>query len=317
MSIERRIAPLILVPVGVSLVLSAILLPPQFAAAQGASGWWAIDLALPVQAGGRLLAGAPTYADPGFLWSPLAAFLGAPLSLLPFALVACGWALVKLAIVAGVVWRVPGPWQVRLLLAVAVATSLPVVQDIVLGNVMVPLGVAILLVIAGPRRLATGIPLGVMIAITPKPFALPILAWILFQRREAAVGVALGAGVSLGVALLVTCDLGSWLAALSAGMRFATPFTGNIAPPAALLPFMAILTAAVLVALRNRPDAGAVAALACGFLVSPWAGLNALAPLVLLLARHGALLLARAAETPSPSAGAVALRRLRRLAVLP
>ena len=49
--------------------------------------WWATDLYLVLDAGGRLASGQPLYADPRFLYPPLAAVVAAPLTALdPFAL---------------------------------------------------------------------------------------------------------------------------------------------------------------------------------------------------------------------------------------
>src|SRR5918993_2614536 len=44
-----------------------------------AESWWAIDLDLVLDAGARLVAGQPLYADPRFLYPPLAAVLAVPL----------------------------------------------------------------------------------------------------------------------------------------------------------------------------------------------------------------------------------------------
>ena len=60
-------------------------------------GWWAIDLQLVLDAGSRFLAGTPLYADPKFLYPPLAAVLAAPWSLLDPLALSLAWAAAKVA----------------------------------------------------------------------------------------------------------------------------------------------------------------------------------------------------------------------------
>src|SRR6188472_2963116 len=66
-------------------------------------GWWAIDLQLVLDAGARLLAASPLYADPKFLYPPLAAVVAAPFSGLDPLPVSVLYAAMKLAVATAAV----------------------------------------------------------------------------------------------------------------------------------------------------------------------------------------------------------------------
>src|SRR5690349_23283942 len=97
--------------------------------------WWAIDLQLVLDAGARLVAGAPPlYSDPKFLYPPLAAVVAIPfLDLDPF-LVSLAYLAFKVAIsLFAVAWLTRG-WRPgdRVLAGLALCLSLPFLHDAML-----------------------------------------------------------------------------------------------------------------------------------------------------------------------------------------
>ena len=154
------------------------------AAWQGHS-WWGIDLHLILDAGARLTAGQPIYADPRFLYPPLAAVVGAPLAPLDFDAVSLVYAAAKVAIAAACVWSVGSGWTTlaRVLVLITLVCSLPFLHDVMLGNVNVLLvGAMVPAMLASPRP-RHGILLGLVIAAFAKPLVVPILLWLLVWRR--------------------------------------------------------------------------------------------------------------------------------------
>ncbi len=265
----------------------------------------------------RLALHAPLYADPGFLYSPLAAVLAWPASLLPTELALLAWLVAELAVAGLLALRLTRgrSFHVRLLAVVGVATSLPVLYDVALGNTTVMLVAAIALVLLLPDSLRAGAALGVLGAAVPKPLLLPFVLWMAIWRRRALTGTILAAGMAtvVGVAVAGAGSYAAWLVALRGGTRYAVPFAGNSGLtqmlPLLALPIMVLASVLYLWVLARRDQLTALVwALALGLIVAPYVGLYGAAALLLAVpelharAPRVTLLLAAAAPVVAPFA---------------
>ena len=215
----------------------------------GGPGWWGIDLQLVVDAGGRFAAGQPIYADPRFLYPPLAAILAGPLTHLDFLALSIAYALLKVAIaVAGVltIGQALTRWQ-QLAAILIVVLCLPFLHDVMLGNANVLLVGAMVPALFGRDRTRNGILLGLATAIFAKPLVLPVLLWLLVWRRQTWRGTVLTglAATAVGAVVAGPSKYADWVQALLAGgSRFSVPFAGNhgvtALVPALWLPVAAI-----------------------------------------------------------------------------
>jgi alpha-1,2-mannosyltransferase len=246
-----------------------------------------------LDAGARFRAGAPLYADAKFLYPPLAAVVGAPLSALDPAVLSIAWAAAKVAMaVAGVV-ALSRSWDAfgRGLALVALLTCLPFLHDLWLGNVNALLVATILLAVLGAPRWPRGIALGIAAAVFAKPLLVPVLLWLLVARRPVFVGAA-GAGLvatAVGVLLAGPGAYVDWLRALLGGQsRYATDFAGNHGVSALLpelwLPVALVVGAAFLVVLWRRGAAVSFSwAVTVGILIAPYAGTYSALPVALAM----------------------------------
>jgi hypothetical protein len=255
-------------------------------------GWWAIDLQLLLDAGSRFASGLPLYADPKFLYPPLAAGLASPFSAvapLPISLV---YAALKVVTAAVAVAWLTRRWDSfgRALALVGLLTCLPFLHDLWLGNANVWLVAAMAWAAFGPNRRLSGVPLGVAAAVFAKPFLLPFLLWLLVARRPVSIG-AVGAGLGatgVGMALAGVPAYVAWVAALFGGVSYATPFAGNHGV-SALVPELWVPVAAVVavgfavVLLRADREVSLVWAVTCGILIAPYAGTYSALTIVIAL----------------------------------
>jgi hypothetical protein len=159
----------------------------------------------------------------------------------------------------------------RVMVGVASVTFLPIVHDLLLGNVTVALAAVIALVAWSRDRAVTGIPLGIVLAAVPKPVLVPVLIWTLLWRRRAALTALVVAAVaSLATLVIAGPDAtAAWFAALRdppilSGGNFALSSWPTL--PAAAAAVATIV--ATVIALRRGEGPGLVAALCCGLLVS-------------------------------------------------
>ncbi len=148
-----------------------------------------------VAASRALLAGADPYSIAGYLYSPFALILTAPLTVLPIGLALL--LLVKVELVAAYAWVRFGP-----ILALVLVLAPPIASDLVLGNVNLLLVGAAMWAIA-TDRFFPGVLLGVLFAAFPKPLLLPVLLWIVIFRRRSAIGWLTGLTGSSAVAMLI------------------------------------------------------------------------------------------------------------------
>ena len=251
----------------------------------------------------------------GFLYAPLAGILATPLTWVPLPVAALAMALLALAILlAGVRLETAGlPALDRGLIAIAALGFVPVVYELLLGQVTLLLAAAVYPV-RDRDGLWRGVPLGIALALVPKPMLLPLLGWMLVRRRRALTGAVASAMAAtlLGVAILGMDLYRAWAAALSATGEITRQ--GNLALTALGSPELVLVLSALIVALVAwivlRDDrAGFVAALLGGLLVTPFTLMYMVS--ILLLAVRPALAVApRATRALSLVANVVLLTAL-------
>ena len=260
--------------------------------------WWAEDL-VTYDAARRLVDGAALYADPKYLYTPLAALLGVPFLALDRFAASLVLAVAKILLAGACVVSLTPLWSVRsrILAIVGVVTSLPFLHDLMLGNTNVLIVAAMVPAVLGRPRPRNGIALGVAAAAFGKPLMLPVLLWMAIWRRGSFVGavVAGAAGSAAAFALFGPGAYADWVAAVRAGSTWLDlPFVGNhgvtaLAP--ALWPPVAAATAAllVLVLARRGPRTGLAWSVASGILLVPYAGTYSALPMALALPALGPL----------------------------
>lgn len=251
-----------------------------------------IDLRLVLDAGSRLAAGQPMYADSRFLYPPLAAVIGRPLSAFGFDALSVTLAALKFALAGACVFSlVPGfPRRYRILAFVGVSCSLPFLHDVMLGNVNVFIVAAMVPAILARPRARHGILLGLVAAAFAKPLLLPVFVWLLIWRPRvvASAVVSAMAATALAVALVGPGAYADWMTALRGGERFAGAFAGNHGVTA-LVPELWLPVATVasigfaLVLLKRGPIVGLIWAVTVGLLIAPYAGTYAALPIAVAL----------------------------------
>jgi len=256
----------------------------------GGPGWWGIDLRLAVDAGARLAAGQPIYADSRFLYPPLAAIVAIPLTHLDFMGVSIAYALLKIVIAAAAVIALArdGSAVQKLAAILMLVLSLPFLHDVMLGNTNVLLVGAMVPAMLGRDRARNGILLGLATAAFAKPLVLPVLLWLLVWHRRAWLGTVLTGLAATGGAALVVGPSAylDWFKALQGGTRFAAPFAGNhgvtAVVPELWLPVAAVTTLGLVVVLLRRSEGTGIAwAATAGILIAPYAGTYSVLPAAL------------------------------------
>jgi len=261
-------------------------------------GWWAIDFQLVVDAGDRLIHGMPLYADPKFLYPPLAAFVAAPLSLVDPLAASIAYASVKVGLAAACTAGLTPGWarRDRVLAFVGVVGSLPFLHDLFLGNANTLIVAAMVPAVFGPSRQRSGVLLGLVAATFAKPLIVPVLLWLMIWRRPAFVGAVVSglAATMLAVLVVGLTSYAEWLQGLAAGAQYAAAFAGNhgvtALAPELYAPVAAITALGfVLVLWRRGPRVGLAWACASGILLAPYAGTYAALPIALALPAIGPL----------------------------
>lgn len=239
-------------------------------------------------------------ADCGFFYPPLAALAARPLTWVDATTASIAMTLIGIAILAaGVRLETRGKAVVdRVLVFVAAITFAPVVYELILGQVTLLIAAAIYPVARRGDAFRNGIPLGIALALAPKPLLLPLLLWMLVWRRHALAGtlVTAVALTCLGVVLAGPDRYESWISVItaagsqSAAGTFALSINGNYSlwplTQWTLLLAVAVGAATVWTILRDGPR-GFVAAILAGLLLAPYTGLYAAS--ILLLAVRPAL----------------------------
>ena len=186
----------------------------------------------------------------------------------------------------------------RMLVAVAALSFAPVVYELLLGQVTFLISAALYPVVRRMDAFRNGIPLGIALALAPKPLLLPVLFWMLVWRRR-ALGAALLVALTLtglGLVLTGTDEYRQWLSVLTGAGRasvsgtFALSLSGNFSlwplDPLRLAIAGAVGLATLWTILRDS-SRGFVAALLAALLLAPYTGLYAAS--ILLLAVTPAL----------------------------
>lgn len=261
-------------------------------------GWWAIDLQLVLDAGQRLIDGEPLYADPKFLYPPLAAVIGAPLTLFAPLPISVVYAAVKVGVAAACTIGLTHGWtgRDRALAFVGVVTCLPFVHDLFLGNVNAFIVAAMVPAILGAPRARNGVLLGFVAVAFAKPLVVPMLLWLLVWRRPTLLGATITGLIATGLAVMVAGpgSYGEWLQALAGGTRYAAAFAGNhgvtALAPELFVPVATITGLGLVLVLWHRgPRVGLAWAATSGILLAPYAGTYAALPIALALPAIGPL----------------------------
>ncbi len=180
----------------------------------------------------------------------------------------------------------------RLLVLLAVLGFAPVVHELLLGHVTLPIAATIYLVARRGDAYRNGIPLGVALAIAPKPILALVVVWMLVWRRRALAGAILAAAALTAVALAVASPDAyvAWLSVLLGLGRDSVAGTAPLATHGnlSLWPLDAPKLAAALVvaatalwAILRDEARGFVAALLAGLVLAPYTGLYACTMLLL------------------------------------
>ena len=233
----------------------------------------------------------------GFFYTPVAALAATPLTWLSPDLAATVMMLLELLVLVIGTWWVTRRLATadRLLILVAAIGFAPVVNELLLGQVTILIGATIWLV-RDQDTLVRGVPLGIVLALVPKPLLVPLLVWMVVWRRRALAG-------ALATALAITCCglllLGPepyvrWGGALVEAGSVARH--GNLAlTSVAPLPVAVVAGAAVVAvtswAIMFDRRLGFVFALIAGLLLTPYTLLYSAS--VLLVAAEPAAQLAR------------------------
>jgi len=256
-------------------VVSAIV--GAFAAVRAAENVWAADAERNLEAARALLDGSfGTVVD--YLYSPLAAALAVPALAVPTDVAVIAWlAFQLLVLVVATAVATRGMEQPdRFLAGVVVICFLPILYDLELGNLTVVIAASLALVAWTPDRLATGIPLGLVLATAPKPQLIPVLIWLAVFHRRALVGAIATAGLATlaGVAIAGPGPYATWVDVLRAprylgGERVINLALWSLPLPLALAGSVAAVGAFVL-ALRRGYWPGLIAGICVGLLMAPY-----------------------------------------------
>jgi hypothetical protein len=237
--------------------------------------------------------------DCSFPYPPLTALVARPLTWVTPTGAAVIMTLIGLAILVFGVWlETRGHAAIdRVLLGIAVLGFGPVVHELLLGQTTLLIAAALYPVTRRADAFRTGIPLGVALALAPKPMLLPVLAWMLFWRRRALATALLAALLvtGLGFALTGVDQYRAWMSVATGfgHVSLAGDFAkGNFSllnhglTPVAIA-LAAVVGAVTLWVIARDDTRGFAAALFAGLLVAPYTMLYA--PSILLLGVRPAL----------------------------
>ena len=240
---------------------------------------WSVDANRNLAAAQALAAG--TFGqDFGYLYSPLAAALTLPVAgLLPASLAIGGWLAARVAVLLAGIARETGDLSTpnRILVAIAAVSFVPVLYDLLLGNVSILIVAVLALIAWSDDGYLTGLPMGLLLATVPKPALIPILLWMLIYRRRSFLSALGSAAIFTGLGLIVFggSAYASWLQVLLHPAYLGTQQLGNLAltamlPPALAWPLVGLTVVASLIALRRGEAPGLIACLCAGLLIAPY-----------------------------------------------
>jgi hypothetical protein len=247
------------------------------AVARAARVVWAADADRNLAAASALLHGAfGSVAD--YLYSPLAAALTVPALAVETNVAVVAWLALEIAIlVVGTALMTRGLCAIdRVLVGIVVIGFLPILYDLELGNVTVIVIAALAAIAWTPDRVATGLPLGLILATAPKPQLLPVLIWLAIVHRRALLGVLTTAVLAtlVGIALTGPTAYAAWIAALRAPAYLNSGEVINLAlwslPAVVVVPAVALAILGFGLALRRGYWPGLVGAICVGLLLAPY-----------------------------------------------
>lgn len=208
-----RLRPALVGLAGLSAIVGA------FAFVRAIPTVWGVDAQRNLDAASAALQGS-FGTVPDYLYSPLSAALTVPALLVPPGVAIVAWLAFKLGLLllgTAVATRgLEGPD--RVLIGVSVVAFLPIMYDLEVGNVTVLVLAAIALVAWNRDRFLTGIPLGLLLAMAPKPQLVPVLLWMVLANRRALAGAVATAGSATlaGIAITGVPAYLNWVATLRA-----------------------------------------------------------------------------------------------------
>ena len=275
--------------VAAELFMTLRFLREEFTDLLGPSGWFAGDLERTLHATRVWTEGGQPYDVFGFLYTPFALVLSAPLAALGDDLAAKVWLGIGVAlIVACTLIATRGlPWWGRLLAVTGVLVFHATVGDYLLANTTMLLVGAMFFVIRG-ERLRSGLLLGILVAAFPKPMLVPFLLWALVWRPRPLLGVVVGGLAATIIGFLVAGPAlhATFLETLIRGGGITVRFAGNyglslVSPTLAAAVAAFVVLALLYVLLRRGPTVGLLWAIAGGILVSPYAPMYSGLPFIL------------------------------------
>jgi hypothetical protein len=254
-------------------------------------GWFALDGRRVLEATDLWRHGGDPYSLSGFLYSPLALTLAAPLLQVPRPVVVLGWMAATIVLSAFTVWRATDSWQLkgRLLAIAAVLLFIPVVADVVLANVTTMIVVAMYMAING-RSMRSAFALGLLGAAFPKPLLGPVFVWLLVFRPRQAAGALLSSMVTVAGAIALSGS-GIWRSffeSLARGGGISLAFVGNygltaFSLPAAMVAAVATAIIAGILVFRMEAAPSLAAVTAAGIFLTPYTGIYAAVPILVSL----------------------------------
>ena len=277
--------------VAAELYMTLRFLREEFVDLLGPTGWFGGDGERTLHATRIWLEGGQPYDVYGFLYSPVALILDAPLTALGDDLAIKVWLFLGVSAIVGCTLIATRgiPWWGRLLAVTGVLTFHATVGDYLLANTTMVLVAAMFFVIRG-ESVKSGLLLGVLTAAFPKPMLVPFLLWALVWRPRGTLGVVVG-GLVATLAALVIAGPGSYWTFLETVVRgggITVRFAGNyglslVSPALAAAVAVFVMVALFFVLLRRGQMVGLIWAVAGGILVSPYAPMYSGLPFVLAL----------------------------------
>jgi hypothetical protein len=249
---------------------------------------WAVDIDRNLAAADALARGSFGMVE-GYLYTPLAALLTIPLTLVPAGLAVAAWFVARLGLVLAGAARETRGWMLgdRWAAALAAVMFVPTLHDLMLGNVSIIMTAGIALVLWGRDRWVSGLALGLVLATVPKPQLLPILVWMLVFRRR-ALGGTLGAAFAASVAGILALGVDRYRTFVDVVLHapyLGTPMYGNLGlsalTPEVAIPLGVLVVAATAVAFWRGEMPGFICAVAAGILLAPYTMAYSVVPLLL------------------------------------
>ncbi len=284
-ALARPVPPLSLPVLAVAALTAIVGVAVAVAIAPAA---WTVDIERNLRAADALRAGSFGIVE-GYLYTPLAAALTIPLTLVPVGVAVVGWLATRLALVLAGVRRETAGRAIgdRAAAVLAAVTFIPTLHDLMLGNVSVVMTATLALVLWCRDRWWTGVALGLVLATFPKPQLVPILVWMLVFRRRSLIGALGTAAIATGVGVL-WLGFDRYLTFVDVVLHvpyLGTPMYGNLGltglTPGLVVPLGMLTIAAAAIGFWRGEAAGFICAVGAGILLAPYTMAYSAVPLLL------------------------------------